>query len=485
MTPGADGRAAWIEDVTALLEAPRELAVIYVAKFIEMLSYFSMVWTLTLWLSKDWGMSDVEAGWWSGTFSTVITVLTFFVGFVADSIGFREVLIFGAVANCLSRGVMFLAPSRVVAIVGLMALTAGTAAGAPVLSVAIRRYTNRRNRKYGFALYYVIMNAGALVAGFFVDWVRGWFRSADGKTLVTHVVSLPLVGPREMSAYKAVFGLGFLMYIVSVAVLSLLRKGTDVERDEVTAVLASSSPGAPAPVDAEKKNPFAIAADVVRQTAFWRFTLFIGLLLMVRLIFQHINFTWPKYASREFGESFPWGKYMSINPLLIMFFVPVATVLTRRRSPFACILLGSFVTAGSVFFLCLPPGFVQIGGWGRLEWTNTAFLTIESVGEALWSPRFMEYAATIAPRGRESSYMGLSALPTFIAKMIVGPMSGYLLRAYCPETGPRHPQTMWFIIGAVTLAGPVLVVMLRRFIVADATPSPSTAASSSSAALDG
>ena len=39
-----------------------------------------------------------------------------------------------------------------------------------------------------------------------------------------------------------------------------------------------------------------------------------------------------------------------------------------------------------------------------------------SVGEAIWSPRLYEYAAAIAPKGQEASYMALSVLPYFFAK---------------------------------------------------------------------
>ena len=50
-----------------------------------------------------------------------------------------------------------------------------------------------------------------------------------------------------------------------------------------------------------------------------------------------------------------------------------------------------------------------------------------SVGEALWSPRLYEYAATIAPKGQEASYMALSSLPLFGAKLMVGITSGTML----------------------------------------------------------
>jgi MFS family permease len=115
---------------------------------------------------------------------------------------------------------------------------------------------------------------------------------------------------------------------------------------------------------------------------------------------------------------------------------------------------GAFITAGSVFFLVFSDSVAA----------QVAFVATLSVGECLWSPRLYEYTATIAPPGREASYMGLSQVPMFFAKMAVGGISGYLLTQYCPETGERQPHLMWGIIGATTLIGPIAIVALRRVI---------------------
>lgn len=87
-----------------------------------------------------------------------------------------------------------------------------------------------------------------------------------------------------------------------------------------------------------------------------------------------------------------------------------------------------------------------------------------SLGEALWSPGLYEYTAMIAPRGREASYMGLSQLPMFLAKPVVGTLSGAMLAAWCPAEGARHPQSLWLVIGLSTLVGPLLIVLLRSVI---------------------
>lgn len=45
------------------------------------------------------------------------------------------------------------------------------------------------------------------------------------------------------------------------------------------------------------------------------------------------------------------GKLYSINPFLIILLVPVMTAITQNMKPYKVITLGSFIAAGSVFFM--------------------------------------------------------------------------------------------------------------------------------------
>ena len=434
------------EDLRELGKAPRELWLIFLAKYLESLAYFSMTKMLVLWLSKDFGFTDMQAGWWVAMFSSIVTLLTVAVGFVGDAWGFRRVLIMAFASAIGARALMALAPTRTVAIIGLMAITFGTAATIPVMTTAVRRYTPEKSRSFGFSFYYVVMNIGSASAGFLIDWARGLFVVAGQKDLVPKIIALPLLGPTRISAYGLVFLVGFVCAILAFFVSLLIRKDADLER----APLGES--------DAPAESPVKIARELFGERPFRRFLLFVGLLAMVRLMFQHAFMTFPKYVTREMGAAYPFGKVWAINPIMIIILVPIVTALTRHRSAYSCIIAGAFISALSPFVLCL----------GATHATFVGMVVVLSIGEALWSPRVYEYTATIAPRGRESSYMGLSYLPLFLAKIVVGPLSGFLLAHYVPEQAPRRSEIMWLIIGLMTLAGPILLLFLRRFIEADA-----------------
>jgi len=143
---------------------------------------------------------------------------------------------------------------------------------------------------------------------------------------------------------------------------------------------------------------------------------------------------------------------------------------------------GTAISALAVFILALPPTWFQglADGWFG-HWLGHGYLGLKgavnpwyisifffavllSVGEAFYSPRVYEYAASIAPKGQEASYGALSYVPMFLAKLIVGGVSGTLLARYCPETGPRDSTTMWLIIALIASVAPVGLVAFRRWV---------------------
>jgi dipeptide/tripeptide permease len=268
------------------------------------------------------------------------------------------------------------------------------------------------------------------------------------------IVHFPLVGDHTLTAYRTVFLVGTVLAVVAFVLTLFLRNDIDAERE--------ADPSAPV-VATQVEPPWRVAVEVVREKAFWRFMILIALLVIVKMVFQHGHFTLPKYALRELGESFPIGRIQAINPICVIVLVPIVTALTRHLGMFRVMLVGCTISAASVFVLVLPASFATIA----------VFYVLLSIGEALWSPRSYEFIATIAPRGRESSYMGLSGLPFFVAKLGALPMSGWLLTHYCPPQGPRQSWIMWLVIGLMTATGPILMFALRSVIQGPkASPTP-------------
>jgi dipeptide/tripeptide permease len=423
------------EDLRGLLHGPRDLWILYGVKLLESVAYFSVYTLLAIYLTSDLGFDDTAAGSITGTWLTAISLVVFGAGFVADGIGIRRALLIAAISAAVGRGLLAFAGTADAVFVGLAASVWGIACLKPTMNAAVRAYTTPATVSFGFSLYYVVMNIGAVTQGPVISGFRTWF--AQGATVWGHA----------FSSSQLVFLVGFVVSCLNIGLVLLLR-----------------NPVSTAPPSATR-NPFRIAAEVLKVRTFWTFLAFVALLTFVRLIFQHAHLTWPKYTLREFGDTFPFATYWSLNPALIIVLTPLATIFTRKYPPFPVIVVGAFLSAMSVFAMAFSTTIAA----------SVVFIVILSIGEALWSPRLYEYTATIAPPGRESSYMGLSEVPLFLAKPVVGFMSGALLTRYCPESGPVDSQHMWLIIGLMTISAPVAMLLLRRFLVGpsvSAVPTP-------------
>ena len=438
------------EDLRALLRCPRELWLVYLATFFEYLGIFSFLPTLPLWLSNDFGMDDKRAGWWAATFSTLVTLFVFIVGSIADTIGGRRTLLISFALAALTRLGMAVAPSTDMAIATLLAFGFAYATTSPVLQTAVQRASSKQTRSFAFSLWYVSFNlAGAMTGPLVIDLTRRAFLDPSTGKLASRAITLPLLGERMFTANTAIMALGFLFATIAFGVVLLVRKNFEHRVDAEEAAAGEATP--------KKVSPLIALRDVLSDRPFWRFMVLLVLLSLVRMMFQHMHFTWPKYVLREQGDDFPIGTVWSINSLLILFLAPLGTALTRNRKPLQVLLVGAFISALSPLVLCFGSSMAhQIG-----------MILCLTVGEALWSPRLYEYNVSIAPRGREATYVSLASLPYFLAKFLVGPTSGYLLTTFVPETGPRSPAALWGIVALTTLVGPVGIWLGRKWIAKD------------------
>jgi len=481
----ADHRSAgFLAQFTILGGAVRELWVTFGIKLLGIVAYSTINKTLVLWLSYDLGYSDTQAGFIVFGWSALMTLFTVLVGSLTDAIGLRKAFLLGVWVCIFARVVLAFTSSRWLALgFGLVPLALGEALGTPVLVAAIRRYSTTSQRSISFSIFYAVMNVGFLAAGFLFDYVRQTLGEPHGHLM------LPWLGV-ELPTYRVLF-LGSL--VLELGLLPLIYFGIrgGVEATDEGVKITPEVPKYP------RENLFnslrLSARDALRDTArifaglwhqpgFYKFLAFLGLAAFVRLIFLQMDYTFPKFGLRELGLGAPIGKLWGLNSLFIIFLVPVVGALTQRISAYRMVMVGSAIAAGSVYLMTLPPAWFQaladgwLGHWlghGYLGLTGPVhpyyiviflYTVLLSVGEAIYSPRLYEYAACIAPKGQEASYMSISYLPFFLAKLLAASSSGLLLQRFCPETGPRNPAQLWLIIALITTIAPVGLITLRRWI---------------------
>jgi POT family proton-dependent oligopeptide transporter len=450
-------------------------------------SYFSLSIILTLFLSEDFGYTDIQAGTIYGAWGALITIYGLATGFIVDNLGVAASLRLGFLMSLISRCFLFFTTSRAVFLWNIcLLLPLGNCMGIPVLTTGIRRYTHEGNRGFAYGLFYVIMNVAALLSGPIVDYCTIAYKDTDaegGGNGDEHDEEAKEYTPKEWSltGYRLVVLTGVISNIIAVFVTLTVREiklgagppdlknaagevlerpaaedesESETEDNEQATIDPLTKDGIASSKDATistftplKGSAWSILKETMTKKSFWRFIAVCLITLNVRMIFRHLDATLPKYMVREFGENVKKGSIYSINPALIIVLVPLVTAATSHVDPLVMIHYGSYISTASVFFLAVSTSVTAC----------ILFVIVLSIGEAVWSPRLYDYTMNVCPEGREGTYMALSSAPLFLAKLPVGFMSGYLLHEYCPEEGPRNSKMMWFIIGITTAVSPILL----------------------------
>jgi MFS family permease len=477
---------SFLQKFLVMRHAPRELWIVYGAYILENLAYkVGAATVLTLWLSSDLGFGDKSAGAMVATWSAIMTLITVFIGPLTDALGVRRTFLLGFGVCLVSRIVMTLTVERwVVLPFGLYLQAVGIALMIPVMAAACKKYSNTAQRSVAFSLYYALMNLGFAVG----DWLFDRIRSAQHGLGEHGHWMLPLLNI-ELSTYRVLIFISVIFTIPGMLITWFcLRDGVEMTENGIVVTPREKRAGNPFVVLFTTVHDTAVKtgkifAGLWQQPAFYRFLVFMTLVVGVRMIFYHLVFTFPKFGVRELGDGAPIAQISSmVNSILIVVLVPIVGVLTQKIAAYRMVTVGSLVSALSVFFLALPTEWFKplADGWlGNLighQWLGVEgavnplyiatflFVVLLSVGEALWSPRLYEYAAAIAPKGQEASYMALSLLPYFLAKFVVGGSSGWLLAHFCPVDGPHHPEMMWFLIGCMALITPLGTFFFRKYI---------------------
>ena len=440
-------------DFKVLKDCPREFWTIQVINLLDSFAYFAFLNIAVVFLSENLGFSDVSAGYVFTIFTTTTTLMLFFSGFITDSLGIRKALYLAMALLLVARGGIALCgffpglPYRSVLIWPLFLLLApGSAMVQTIFQAAVRRYTSKRARSAGFSLWYLVMNIGAALGGFVIDFVRLTLKVDN-----TWIINIGVGGA------------------VLCTLLTLL-----FIRNELQAHAPGEVPEAKEH-DAERKLPWQILREVVSQSAFWRFIVLVSCVIGVRAVFLYMALLSPKYWLRVIGEDAPMGLFQAINPVLIVvgliLFIPIA----NKFNIYKMLVFGGMISSVSLFALVVPWRWFGNDIVTAYTTMTVLQLIILSIGEIIWSPKLQEYTAAVAPPGQEGSYLGMSLLPYFIAKTFIGLFSGHMLQRFCPEgiqpqivagTLPfaQSPEAMWLILSLFALAGLAVAMLFKGWL---------------------
>jgi dipeptide/tripeptide permease len=453
-----------IRPFSDLTKAPRAIWYIIGAFVIDSTAYFGILTLMTTYLGHDLGWGDAYAAATVSLFTMLVTLAMLGVGSVAESFGLRRAILVGLAVAAVGRAIYCLAPdasgaapTACMVIFGLLLVAGSSGILQPVCYSGVKQFTDEKTSSMGYAVIYAFMNLGIVVIGALSAWVRPGVQAIieAQQTADPPDGFLGLLSRFSHSGVQAVNWLCCAVTVLSLVLVCLLL----TRRAEATRLRPEmADEGADRQVLPWRERLKGYFTDGPFSNG--RFVFFIFMLLPVRTLFAHQWLTMPQYILRSYptnvGDKMEWLVNW-INPGIIFIGVPLLTAMTRRANVYTMMVLGSLVSAVPTFLLCMGPNLNVL----------IVYFVVFSIGEALWSARFLEYASELAPPGRVAQYMGLAQIPWLLAKGTTGLYSGILLARYCPADTPPdqlHTGTLWFIYGCLAMTTPIGLWFARKWV---------------------
>ena len=352
----AAAATSFLGKFTVLFGAVRELWIVFALVILTNLAYRLVNFTLSLWLTSDLGFSDEKTGLAVMLWSAGLTLSIVMVGSLTDALGLRKTFLLGFALCIISRIFLTFTTVKWLAFSGGLALLAlGEGMGAPVTVAALRRYTTTAQRSIAYSVFYAIMNGGFFIGFYIYDALRASL-GEHGRFVV------PGLG-MELSTYRTIFLASLALAVPSFFIAYFwVREGVEVTDHGV--VITPEQPKYPGvnlfqalglTIRDTLRETGRIFLGLWQQPGFYKFLAFLSFAAFIKMIFLHMDYTYPKFGIRELGEGSPIGHLYALNAILIVFLAPLVGVMTQRIPAYRMVIFGSFVAASSVFIMTVPP----------------------------------------------------------------------------------------------------------------------------------
>lgn len=378
---------------------PRIFWIANTTELFERAAFYGMFITLTLYLTRIIGFSDVEAGYVSACFASVIYLLPTFLGAMADKIGFRRALILAFILLTVGYALLGAFQYKSTAVVSLALIMFGGAIVKPVISGTVAKCSDDDHRARAFSIFYQVVNIGAFSGKLVAGDLRG------------------RLGLEYINYYAA------LMAFCALLCVLLLYRNIDAK--------------------GTGKSIREAAKGLWKVVMHFRFMALILIIAGFWTIQGQLYASMTKYVLRLLGEDAKPEWLANINPLVVVILVVPITHLVRKFRPENSIAIGLFIIPFSALAISLSPALERMTGnsvhiFGGLTLHPITVMVIigialQGFAECFLSPKFLEYASKQAPEGEVGLYMGYQHLTTFFAWAFGFAISGHLLDAYCPN----------------------------------------------------
>jgi predicted MFS family arabinose efflux permease len=270
--------------------------------------------------------------------------------------------------------------------------------------------STEKARSLGYALYYWLVNVGALLGPTIAYLVRDRF----GNEFVYLVSSLSCV---------AMLAVNLLLY------------------KEIRPTSAASAE----PMGKKIANLFVVLTN-------YRFMIFLLIYSLYWIIFWQEYIIIPYYINDYISKGYPYELVQSWAGAgaIILFQIPVNRL--TKSLPTSSAILAGFAVSSLIWII--------IGIFPSIP-TIVAGIFAFSVGEMTQAPRYYEYISEIAPEGQQGLFQGYAFLPIAIARFVGDPIGAWL---YQTSRAAGRPERVWYALIGIGLLGTLLMFLYNRFI---------------------
>ena len=388
----------------------------------ERLAYYGQQIVFMVYLRNKIGFTETEAGQLSGIFGGLIYFLPILGGTLADKWGFRRA--FNIAFSILALGYFLIGSVGMTAFNRfysnfnlywlLMAFLIFTAFGGsfikPSVLGTVAATAKEETKSLGFAVYYWLVNVGAMLGPTIAYFVRDSF----GNAFVYIVSSISCLA----------------MLIVNLVLYKEVKSTNEVVVESLGKKIA---------------NLFIVLANV-------KFMIFLLIYSLYWIIFWQEFIIVPYYVTDYINANAPYEILQSWAGAgaIILFQIPLNR-LTKNIPTRSAIVLGFAISSLIWLIIGIYPSIPTIA----------AGIVAFAIGEMIQAPRYYEYISEIAPPGQQGLFQGYAFLPIAIARFVGDPIGGWL---YQTSKANGKPELVWFALIGIGALGTIFMLLYNKIV---------------------